>query len=204
MQSEGRMRQHIIELVIVLLTICMAAWASEWYENVPFVQNDPFQFDSQRVVLFPRSGLTLSGHPATGKMYAILPAATITRLQNDPKHLIVVDSHVLTSKEAQSYKNIFHGVSTASQVPWILGAIGAIPTPVAATVGVTSTLLDGLYRLAQANQKVSASALEQLMSAGGRFDLALLLITDPNAPTHQYICSSVVYNVKVGGEDRIT
>jgi hypothetical protein len=86
-------------------------------KNVPFIDNDPLQFDSQREVLFPNSGLTLGGHPAPGKMYAILPSQTVKKLQDDPKHLLVIDQHVLTASEATSYKQIFHNVSGSYQVP---------------------------------------------------------------------------------------
>jgi hypothetical protein len=194
-----RCRMSVLAIVLVL---AFDAMASDWYENVTFVDNDPFQFDSQRSVLFPRSGLTIAGHPAAGKVYAILPAATVARLQSDPKHLIVIDSHKLNAQEAASYKTIFHAASNSGQVPWIVGAIGSIPSTVTAAVGITSTLLDGLARYAQTGNKVSASALEQLVAADGRFDLVLLLIQDPQTPGHQFVSSSVVYNVKVAGEDR--
>src|ERR1700683_1568925 len=196
------MRLSHVFVVITLFTLFSTARASEWYENVQFVDSDPFQFDSQRSVLFPHSGLTLSGHPAAGTLFAILPTPTVTRLQNDPKHLIILDSHTLSAQEAASYKTIFHSASNAGQVPWIVGAIGSIPSAVTTAVGITSTLLDGLMRYEQASNKVSAAALAELMSTNGRFDLALLLLRDPDTPSHQFVSSTVVYTVTVGGENR--
>ena len=60
-----------------LFLIALPAFSAEWYETTPFRANDPFQFDSQRSVLFPNTGLTLAGHPATGLLYATLPPATM-------------------------------------------------------------------------------------------------------------------------------
>jgi len=196
------MKRFALRVTAMILCLGLAAVATEWYESVSFVDNDPFQFDSQRAVLFPHSGLTLGGHPASGKVYAILPPATVTRLQNDPKHLIIIDSHKLTAQEAASYKKIFHDAAGSGQVPWIVGAIGSIPSAVTSAIGITSTLLDGLMRYAQAGNTVSASALEQLMAADGRFDLVFLLIQDSKVPTHQFVSSTVVYNVTVAGENR--
>jgi hypothetical protein len=96
---------------------------------------------------------------------------------------------------------LFSLFSTAL-VPWIVGAIGSIPSAVTTAVGITSTLLDGRMRYLQASNKVSAAALEQLMSTNGRFDLVLLLPRHPNVPSHQVVSSTVVYMVTVGGETR--
>jgi hypothetical protein len=196
------MKRYKLSIIAILVVFSLGAMASDWYEDIMFVDNDPFQFDSQRVVLFPNSGLTLAGHPAAGKVYAILPAMTVNRLQNDPKHLIVVDSHKLTAQEAESYKKVFHDAASADQVPWVVGAIGSIPTTVTTAIGITSTLLDGLMRYAQAGNKVSASALEQLMAKDGGFDLVFLLLQDPHTHSHQFVSSTVVYNVTVAGENR--
>jgi hypothetical protein len=176
--------------------------ASEWYEDVAFTQSDPFQFDKQRIVLFPHSGLTLGGHPATGKLYAILPPSTVSQLDNDSKHCITLASHALTADEARSYKTIFTSVASSSQIPWIVGAIGSLPTPVTSLVGVVSTLIDGLYRLTDSKQKVSSSALAELMAQGGRFDLVLILIKDPHNLAHRYVSSTVTYSTTVGAEAR--
>jgi hypothetical protein len=196
------MKRCKLSIIAIVLVLSFDAMALEWYENVTFVDNDPFQFDSQRSVLFPHSGLTLAGLPASGKLYAVLPAATVTQLQNDPKHLIVIDSHVLTGQEATSYQNIFHDAASAGQVPWIVGAIGSIPSTVTSAIGITSTLLDGLTRYAQTGNRANASALEQLMAKNGRFDLVLVLIPDPKVPSHQFVSSTVVYNTTVGAETR--
>ena len=189
-------------VLTALLIFSPPAKATEWYEAVQFIDNDPFQFDIQRGVLFPSAGVTLAGHVASGKMYAVLPSATVNRLQSSPNHILVLDTHVLTAAEAASYRQIFHRAASATQVPWIVGAIGAIPTEVTAFVSITSTLLDGLQRSSAANQKISAAGLEQLMAASGRFELALLLLHDPSVPSHQYVSTTVIYRVMVGNETR--
>jgi hypothetical protein len=194
--------KRLSSAIAMALLLMPYAIASDWYESVAFVDNDPFQFDSQRFVLFPHSGLTVAGHPATRKLYAILPAATVANLQNDPKHLLVIDSHTLTAQEAESYKRISHDAAGRGQVPWIIGAIGSIPSSVTSAIGITSTLLDGLMRYAHSGNRVSAAGLEQLMARDGRFDLALVLLNDPQTPTHQFISSTVIYNTTVGAENR--
>lgn len=184
------------QLLVCLLLVSSAVSlnASEWYEDVAFTQSDPFQFDSQRIVLFPHSGLTLGGHPATGKLYAILPPSTLAHLDNDTKHCLTLASHALTANEARSYKAIFTSVAGSSQIPWIVGAIGSLPTPATSLVGIVSTLIDGLFRFTDSKQKVSASALAELMTEGGRFDLVLILIRDPQNSAHRYVSSTVTYS----------
>jgi hypothetical protein len=186
--------------ILVGTVASQVASAAEWYEGVTFTQNDPLQFDSQRTVLFPKSGLHFGGNPATAKLYGILPRTTVEQMERAPNHLLVIDTHVLTAKEADSYKRIFHAQIDKGQVPWILGAIGAVPGTVTNLVGVTATLLDGVSRL-NPTQKVSASALEQLMAEKGQFSLVFILnkAVDPN---QRYVSSSVTYSVSVGGEQR--
>ena len=185
-----------------LFLIALPAFSAEWYETTPFRANDPFQFDSQRSVLFPNTGLTLAGHPATGLLYATLPPATMAEIQKRPNHLIVVDSHTLSPQEATSYKGIFKQHAEAAQIPWIIGAIGSLPTAISSAISATVTLLDGVQRLGSANQKISSVALAELMAAGGRFDLAYSVVPDPASPTHRYVNSTVVYFVNVNREAR--
>lgn len=196
------MKKHFISISIVLLLFCAIAKASEWYEGVTFVNSDPFRFDAQRAVLFPHSGLMLAGQLTTGKMYATLPSALVKQLQDAPSHMKIVDEHVLSAREAASYKSIFRDASSGSEVPWVIGAIGAIPAEIFSAVGITSTILDGLMRASKKNQTISAAGLEQLMAEDGRFQLALLLTQDPKATAHQYISTAIVYEVKVGNEMR--
>jgi len=175
---------------------------AQWYTNVQFSQNDPFSFDPQRSVLFPDLGLTLDGHPASGKMYAILPAATISKLQLAQQHTLVLKTHILTPAEAASYKKIFADVASSSQIPWIIGAISMFPGDLPVAIGITSTLMDGLNRHFDSKQEVSASQLSVLMSANGEFQYVLVLMQDPADSSHTYVSSNIVYQTKVGSELR--
>jgi hypothetical protein len=65
-----------------------------------------------------------------------------------------------------------------------------------------ATVMDGLSRYADSTQLVSSSALAALMSTGGRFDLLLVLVSDPKTPTQRYISSTITYSVNVGSEQR--
>jgi hypothetical protein len=181
---------RISRLLVFLAISCSAVLADEWYEHVSLVVNDPFQFDSQKMVLF-HTGLTIGGHVAAGKIYAILPAATIAKAEHSPNHVLVVDSHTLNVAEAETYKDIFRAKSESGQIPWIVGVIGSIPVKITTVVGIATTLLDGLFRL-EPQHGVSASALSELMAENGRFDLAFIVMKDPTTPTHKYISSAIL------------
>jgi hypothetical protein len=171
-----------------------------WYESVPWTSHDPFGFDGERSYLFPLSGLTLGGYPASGKLYAILPQSMVDRVQNSRNKILVVDSHTLTAHEAANYQKKLNTQYSNETIPWIMSAIGSFPNPITASVGVAMTLLDGLERLT--SPEVPASAVEYLMAKGGRFDLVYIIYSDAITPTHKYVNTNIMYYVKVGDEER--
>jgi hypothetical protein len=186
-------------VLLLLMTLSGVSWASEWYQTVSCTINDPFGFDSQRGVVFPSSGLHLEGRPATGYLYAVMPQAQVENIQKQASHLLVVDTHKLSSAEAASYRSIFKGKGE-QQIPWVVGAIGALPTTVTAALGITVTLIDGLQRIDSSRRDISAEQLSELMAADGVFDLAYAVVQDSDK--HNYIVSSVIYRVTVGREER--
>jgi hypothetical protein len=195
------MVRHPVFVVLASCLLLTNAVASEWYEDAAWMNSDPFEFSAQQRILFPRTGLILNGHPTSTKRYATLKRAVVESIEKSPNHLVVMESHKLTAQEARSYKKIFRDEAGRGQVPWIVGAIGSVPVRVTAAFGIASTLLDGLMRIGQ-NQTVSADGLSELMTEGGSFDLAFIILHDPAVMDHRYICSSISYSTTVGKEAR--
>jgi len=198
MKSPSTLLQRFL-FVLALVAMAPNAFAKEWYETVAFKVDDPFQFDSHREILFPKSGLRLGGRIGTGFVYAILPQSTVKQMERSTDHLIVVDKHVLTSSEAAAYKAFFKKRDNRGQIPWIVGAVGSIPGKLTGAVGIATTLLDVASRL-NPSHTVSPSAMEGLISEGGTFSLVFILREEGS--DRRFVGTSVVYEVSVGRERR--
>ncbi len=163
-----------------------------------FKANDPFKFAPQISVLFPSSGLRITGHPATGRLSAHIPRSTYTTINASRDKRIVVDQKILSSGQAESYRRIFDMVSASQDIPWILGPLSLIPG-IGNVITLATSTIDGLTRLAKGS--VSADQLSVLMAAGGAFIRSIGVEDYPG--TGQVLGTTVFYTVKVGDEVRL-
>ncbi|WP_281558277.1 hypothetical protein [Thalassomonas sp. RHCl1] len=160
-----------------------------------FKDNDPMNFSSQISVLFPKTGISLTGLPHN--IYAILSRSEYNKLSSDKK--LAVDTKVLTKNQANSYANLFRRAAARNTIPWILGPAGLLPG-VGTVISITTSTLDGLYRLAGASA-ISAGCMAVLMAEGGRFTKYYSLAIDPSYG--ELLVIMVFYQVSIGKENRM-
>jgi hypothetical protein len=163
-----------------------------------FSANDPFSFASQISVLFPNSGLRLSGHPSTGRLVAHIPKARYSQIKVAKNHQVVVDSKILSASEAQTYQKIFNDLSNAKDIPWILGPASLIPV-IGTVITIMTSSVDGLYRLTKTT--VSSDQFSVLMAKGGAFIRTIGV--DDIKSVGEVLTSIIYYTVKVGDEVRL-
>jgi hypothetical protein len=142
--------------------------------------------------MFPRSGLTIKGQPASGNLWVELPRATYSMVQGGKK--LVIDQKKLARSDAQFFTRYFKDKSNAAQIPWILGPASLIPV-VGAAITIATSTIDGLMRITE--PPVNSDQLSILMAAGGSF----LRTIAEEEPTH--LTSSILYTAKVANEVRI-
>ena len=162
-----------------------------------FEQNDPVFFSPQLSVVFPKTGLNIEGIISTGKIFAVLVKSTYMKLTTQKK--LIVDKYVLTTDKAKTYAGIFERQAKKGSIPWILGPASLLPG-IGAAITITTSTIDGIYRLAGANS-VTASQLVVLMANGGAFVKTWSLEKDPKHG--ELLVTMVFYNVTVGTENRM-
>ncbi|WDE10162.1 hypothetical protein [Thalassomonas haliotis] len=160
-----------------------------------FKDNDPMSFRSQISELFPNTGISLTGLPHN--IYAMLSRSEYNKLSSDKK--IAIESKVLTKNQANTYADLFRRAAARSTIPWILGPAGLLPG-VGAAISITTSTLDGLYRLAGASS-ISAACMAVLMAEGGRFTKYYSLAIDPSQG--ELLVIMVFYLVSLGKENRM-
>jgi hypothetical protein len=161
-----------------------------------FSINDPFSFSFTFLSvgsLFPQSGVSIKGHPASGDLWVDLPRSTYTQhLQTGKK--LVFDQKVLSKKDAKSFAEFFTAKSQAAKIPWILGPASLLPV-VGNVITIATSTIDGLQRISEGS--INADQLSVLMAEGGAF------IRTIAAESTARLTTTVFYTVKVGNEVRM-
>jgi hypothetical protein len=142
--------------------------------------------------MFPRSGLTIKGQPATGNLWVDLPKATYAMIKGGRK--LVIDQKTLAKSDAQSFTRFFQAQTNAAQIPWILGPASLIPV-IGTAITIATSAIDGLMRITE--PPVNSDELSVLMADGGSF-IRTIAEEEPSKLT-----TSILYTVKVGNEVRI-
>nr|WP_294513975.1 hypothetical protein [uncultured Rhodopila sp.] len=159
-----------------------------------FSINDPFGFSAAYLSvgsLFPTSGLSIDGSPASGNLWVNLPKATFGRLQGGKP--LVIDQKILTALQARDFARFFKMKTNAAQIPWILGPMSAIPV-IGNFITIATSTVDGLQRLSSLS--VNSDQLSVLIAAGGAFNRTLGL------EANERLTAAVFYAVRVGNEAR--
>jgi hypothetical protein len=160
-----------------------------------FSSTDPFGFSAAFLSvgsLFPNSGLSIKGQPATGNLWVDLPRSSYAKIQGGKK--LVMDQKILAKHDAQNFARFFKAQSNAAQIPWILGPASAIPVIGTAITLVTSTI-DGLQRISQ--PPINSDQLSVLMADGGSFIRTLA------EEVSSRLVASIFYTVEIGNEVRM-
>jgi hypothetical protein len=156
---------------------------------------DPFNFSTTFLSagsLFPNSGLSIKGQPASGDLWVELPRSTYPKIQGGKK--LIIDQKVLTKLDAQSFARFFKQQSNAAQIPWILGPASLIPV-VGTVITLMTSTIDGLQRMGQ--PPINSDQFSVLMADGGSF---IRTIAEEVASR---LTTTIFYTVEVGNEVRM-
>jgi hypothetical protein len=159
-----------------------------------FSITDPFSFSATFLsvgTLFP-TGPSITGQPATGKLWVSLPRSTYAKVQGGRK--LVINQKLLSKQDGQNFARFFKAQTNAAQIPWIFGPASLIPI-VGAVITIATSTIDGLQRLSE--PPINSDQLSVLMAEGGSF------IRTIAEETSSRLTLSVLYTVKVGNEVRV-
>jgi len=160
-----------------------------------FSAKDPFGFSAAFLSagnMFPRSGLTIKGQPATGNLWVDLPKSTYSMVQGGKK--LLIDQKKLAKTDAQFFTRWFKEKSNGTQIPWILGPASLIPV-VGTVITIATSTIDGLMRISE--PPINSDQLSILMADGGSF-IRTVAEEEPSRLT-----SSIFYTAKVANEVRM-
>jgi hypothetical protein len=196
-------------VAILLFTICLnqtaLAAGDQWYKNWKWVNADPYAFVyNQRDTLFPNSGYQLKGLPVEGYVYAIVTTDYRDDVWKQPNHAKVEREYPLRKvSDVTKFADYFRTRSQAIEVPYYLGALGLIPTPVTQLAANGTTLLDVLLHLVDSPKlRSNAGDLAATMAIGGVFQEIAIITQD--ADGHDFFNLNIVYQVRIGDEMRST
>jgi len=195
----------VLPILIFGLTLFLglASFAGDnWYENKKWVDQDPYSFnDTYMHLLFPDTGVHVGGRDPY--LYAILAKSRRDAIWAKGNHAEVIDSRPVKKNEVQTFHDFFAAKSDIAQMPYWAGGIGLIPLKVTSAIGAASTLLDVLLHFVDSSAgHTKASELAATMAVGGTFERFYSISVDQSG--HEYLSSSVVYEVQVGDRIRST
>jgi hypothetical protein len=119
-----------------------------------------------------------------------------------PNHAKVARTRTLNSdKDVKTFREYFQEKGSGPQMPYYIGAVGLIPLRVTTAVGGAATFIDVLLQLADSPQRrTKAAELASTIALGGTFQE--VDIVTKGAENRQFLSVNLVYNIKVGQEDR--
>lgn len=166
---------------------------TDWYKNVKFVSDDPYNFDWTFHLSYTK-GLTLDGTPANGNVYVKVKKTEFDRVWAKPGHEEVLEIIKVTATNKPTFIKHFSDIGTA-EVPFLLQIAGEVFK----YVGYAVKLLE-VAQEAGADRKATAAQLSGQIALAGEFERRYAFSTKEAGKYYATVLT--IYKIKVGAEDR--